>query len=145
MVGPSTRGCRRFTPPKQLVAVRKQIVQPPVAPSSQTHLELRHSGATTIVIAPHMNRQNVAPITPRDGRGIVHRPPSRQLVSSEPTGRARYAPEASLARHCIPHSIPAWIYLEHGAVNATLTTFASEHGTRYADKHFHQTLAYAKV
>jgi hypothetical protein len=36
--------------------------------------------------------------------------------------------QAPLARHFTSHSLPAWLYLQRGAVSATLTTFASGKG-----------------
>jgi hypothetical protein len=72
-----------------------------------------------------MDQQGLAPGTYRNGReGTRHFSP-RQLVSSMTTSHARYARQASHARHCIPRSLPALTNLQRGAANPMLTPFAS--------------------
>jgi hypothetical protein len=55
---------------------------------------------------------------PRDGLAGP-----RALVPSRASARTRYNRQASVARHCLPDSLPAWFYLRRGAVSATLTMF----------------------
>jgi hypothetical protein len=59
---------------------------------------------------------------PRDGPSGPH-----SLVPSRAAARTRYNRQASLARHCLPDSLPAWLYLRRGAISATLAMF----NTRY--------------
>jgi hypothetical protein len=75
-----------------------------------------------------MNMQGLAQHSHRDGRGGARHFSPQQLVSSRTTSHARCARQTSMARHhCIPRSLPAWIYLQRGAISATLTAFASGH------------------
>jgi hypothetical protein len=55
---------------------------------------------------------------PRDGLAGP-----RALVPSTEAARTRYNRQASLARHCLPDSLPAWLYLRRGAVGATFAMF----------------------
>jgi hypothetical protein len=59
---------------------------------------------------------------PRD----CHAGPS-SLVPSRAAARTRYSRQASLARHCLPDSLPAWLYLRRGAFSATMTIFNTRH------------------
>jgi hypothetical protein len=101
----------------------KQLMQPAMAlatrPRPKTAAERRssHSGR------PPLARQSVAPGpyrvgVPRDGLAGP-----RALVPSRAAARTRYSRQASRARHCLPDSLPAWLYLRRGAVSATLTMF----------------------
>jgi hypothetical protein len=72
---------------------------------------------------PLMGRKNEAPSThrvgvPRDGHAG-----GRSLVLSREEARMQYNRQASLARHCLPDSLPAWLYLRRGRMSATLTMF----------------------
>jgi hypothetical protein len=88
-------------------------------PRPKTIAERRnsHSGR------PPLAGQSVAPCpyrvgVPRDSLAGPH-----ALVPSRAAARTRYSRQTSLARHCLPDSLPAWLYLRRGAVNATLTMF----------------------
>jgi hypothetical protein len=70
-----------------------------------------------------MARKSVAPSTyrvgvPRDG--LVG---TRSLDMSREAALTRYTQQSSLARHCIPDSLPGWLYLRRGSVSATLAMF----------------------
>jgi hypothetical protein len=80
---------------------------------------INHSGH------PPLARKSVAPCTyrvgvPRDGLAGP-----RALVTSRAAARTLYNRQASLARLCLPDSLPAWLYLRRGAVNATVTIFTT--------------------
>jgi hypothetical protein len=76
---------------------------------------------------PPLARKSVASCPYRIGvpRGGPAGPSS--LVPSRAAARTRYSRQASLARHCLPDSLPAWWYLRRGAVSATVTMFNTRH------------------
>jgi hypothetical protein len=111
------------SPRRFVMARKKQLLQPTMAlatrPRPKTTSERRssHNGL------PPLARKSVALGTyrvgvPRDG----HAGP-RALVPSRAAARTWYSRQASLARHCLPDSIPAWLYLRRGVAIATLTMF----------------------
>jgi hypothetical protein len=120
---PVVRSSGLPSPRRFILARRKQLEQPAMAPTTRprpkTTAEQRsnHSGR------PPMARQSVAPCPYQVGvpRGSLAGP--RALVPSRAAARTRYSRQASLARHCLPNSLPAWLYLRRGAVSATMTMF----------------------
>jgi hypothetical protein len=101
---------------------KKQPVQPAMAtairprPKATAKRRSSHSGRPPAIksMAPGAYRVGV----PRDGLAGP-----RALVPSRAAARTRYNRQASLARHCLPDSLPAWLYIRRGVVSATLTMF----------------------
>jgi hypothetical protein len=101
----------------------KQLVQSPLATTTENRLKAKAERRNSHSGRPPLAMKSVAPSTyrvdvPRDG----HAGP-RSLVPSREATRTRNNRQASLARHCLPDSLPARLYLRRGALSATLTMF----------------------
>jgi hypothetical protein len=88
--------------------------------------KLQQSGAAATMVAPRWQK-SVAPSpyqvgVPRDGHAGLH-----SLVPSREAAWTRYNRQASIARQCLPDSLPVWLYFRRGAVGAILTMFNTRH------------------
>jgi hypothetical protein len=121
----SARRAKRWTPFTSPIRTceKKQMVQPSMAIATQPRPKATTERRGIHTCRPPLARKRVAPGTyragvPRDGLAGL-----RALVPSREAARTRYNRQASLARHCLPDSLPARLHLRRGAVSATLTLF----------------------
>jgi hypothetical protein len=111
------------SPRRYVLARRKQLVQPSMATATRPRPKATAERRSSRMGRPRLATKSVAPCTykfgaPRDG---LAGPPA--CVPSRDAARTRYNRQASLARHFLPDSLPAWLYLRRGAVTPTLTMF----------------------
>jgi hypothetical protein len=74
-----------------------------------------------------MDKKSMAPSAYRYGYRRSDRRAPSILAPTRASGATRYNMQSSLGSHCIPGSLPAWLYLRRGAVSAMLVLFTGLH------------------
>jgi hypothetical protein len=111
------------SPRRYPIARGKQHVQPLLATTTRSRPKATVERRSIHNGRPPLARQSVAPSAYRVGLARDGHAGSRSLVPSREAARTRHNRQASLARQCLPDSLPAWLYLRRGAVSAAPTIF----------------------
>jgi hypothetical protein len=109
------------------MAMRNQLLQPPVTPTTQPRPETSIERSCGQINRLQMDKQGLATFAYRDSLRRTDRPAPPILVPTRTSGATKYHIQSPIARHCIPSSLPAWLYLRRGTVSASLALFTGIH------------------